>query len=97
MTVLRLKKLGSYDGYGIKATAGNPLVQVDEEIARKLLATGYFSLEGPGGEATDADIPEPQDGAESSPGDVPEETKEEAETAEGDMTEASATKKKGGK
>jgi hypothetical protein len=84
MVVLRLRKLGSYDGQGIKATAGNPLVQVDDEIARKLLATGYFSVEGPG----------PEEVPELTGDQAPREEMAEAAEEETSEPDPPATKKK---
>lgn len=86
MVVLRLTKIGSYDGYGVKVIANDPLVQVDDETARKLLATGYFALEGPGFEAA------------TEPKATPEEIQNEvADAAEDIPAPTPATKKKGGK
>jgi hypothetical protein len=86
MVVLRLKKIGSYYGYGIKATVNDPLVQVDDETARKLIATGYFTLESPGFEAA------------TEPKATPEEIQNEvADAAEDIPAPTPATKKKGGK
>lgn len=42
MKHLKLKRLLSYTGYDVRVTRQAPDVSVDDEIAEKLLATGYF-------------------------------------------------------
>ncbi len=42
MKRLKLLYLGSYSGYGVTVTQVQPFVEVDDQLAAKLLATGYF-------------------------------------------------------
>lgn len=45
MNKVKLIKGRSYTGYGIKATAESPCIEVaKKEVAEALVATGYFSL-----------------------------------------------------
>jgi len=50
MRRLRLLRLASFSGYGIDVTQNEPVVEVADEVAEKLLATGYFEDLGSGGE-----------------------------------------------
>ncbi len=42
MRRLKLRYLGSYSGHGAEVTQKNPVLEVEEEKAKALLATGYF-------------------------------------------------------
>lgn len=42
MKRLKLLRLASFSGYGIDVTQNSPVVEVEDELAVRLLATGYF-------------------------------------------------------
>ncbi|MGB9866721.1 MAG: hypothetical protein ACPLPR_02280 [Bacillota bacterium] len=42
MRRLKLLRLASFSGYGVDVTQNQPVVEVADKVAEKLLATGYF-------------------------------------------------------
>jgi hypothetical protein len=41
---LQLKKGRSYSGFGVVVTAAKPIIEIDEAVGKKLIASGYFKL-----------------------------------------------------
>lgn len=101
-----LKKLGSFEGYGIRATTEKPVVDnLDIETAQSLEATGYFDVDYLGeeletGESFEGeDSLEPEDPNEEDPvEEATDSTKESVEEAEGEPIQIVRDgKKRGGK
>lgn len=87
MFKLKLAKGRSYSGYGVKATAGSPYVDVEKkETADALAASGYFTL-------TEETTPAPASGDKDKPLEKMTEKELEAYAAENGIDLAGTGKK----
>lgn len=72
MKRLKLLRLASFSGYGIDVTQNSPVVEVSDELAARLLATGYFEdltpeAEGPPSGEMEESVPEGPPGMPEAP------------------------------
>ncbi|HHV79084.1 MAG TPA: hypothetical protein GXX40_05660 [Firmicutes bacterium] len=100
MKRLRLLRLASFSGYGIDVTQNEPVIEVEDDLAERLLATGYFEDLTPKG-TTKVPAPEPQSENEKVPeapqGEEVQATDEIESVAEPSEDMQEAPKSKGGR